>query len=174
VTSWLKLEKSEYAEVWDKFYQQFKFKPSVDEKDWPGIREPSASVTYDISNFWKDFTEEKYYDLHQKALQVFQNCTKTDEVMYALDWQHECYKFNPHLPLDTVPYKPHESASMLNQWLIQIIPDGDYSIFLTKDFKNGLFGHPWQQTICVFGNCFLQSFEKFKPIVFNEIKRRKP
>jgi Protein of unknown function (DUF2716) len=30
-------------------------------------------------------------------------------------------------------------------------PNGDYYIFLTEDLTQGTFGHPWEQTFCVFG-----------------------
>ncbi len=32
-----------------------------------------------------------------------------------------------------------------------MFPDGDYHIVLTEDMTIGTFGHPWEQTLCVFG-----------------------
>jgi hypothetical protein len=30
-------------------------------------------------------------------------------------------------------------------------PNGDYYTFARPDFSEGTFGHPWEQTLCVFG-----------------------
>ncbi|GAB3774366.1 hypothetical protein GCM10027600_36810 [Nocardioides ginsengisegetis] len=32
-----------------------------------------------------------------------------------------------------------------------VYPDGDYYAFLTSDFTEGTFGHPWEKTLCVIG-----------------------
>jgi len=33
-----------------------------------------------------------------------------------------------------------------------VFPDGDYHIHLTRDLRLGTFGHPWEETVCVFGD----------------------
>lgn len=33
-----------------------------------------------------------------------------------------------------------------------VYPIGDYYAFLTEDFSEGTFGHPWEQTLCVIGH----------------------
>lgn len=33
----------------------------------------------------------------------------------------------------------------------QTCPDWDYYLHLTEDLRLGTFGHPWEQTLCVFG-----------------------
>jgi len=58
--------------------------------------------------------------------------------MYSLDWQHTCYRFDPHIA---------EGFSSISWY-----PDGDYYIFLSSDLS---FGHPWQQSLCVFGSSLL-------------------
>jgi hypothetical protein len=32
-----------------------------------------------------------------------------------------------------------------------VYPDGDYYAFALPDFSERIFGHPWEQTLCVFG-----------------------
>jgi hypothetical protein len=34
-------------------------------------------------------------------------------------------------------------------------PNGDYYIFLSEDFRTGTFGHPWEETMCIFGDRLL-------------------
>ncbi len=38
-----------------------------------------------------------------------------------------------------------------------VYPKGDYYIFLRDDLSEGTFGHPWEQTLCVFGERLLAS-----------------
>ena len=39
-----------------------------------------------------------------------------------------------------------------------VYPDGDYFAFLSEDFSEGTFGHPWEKTICVLGERLVRSF----------------
>lgn len=54
---------------------------------------------------------------------------KLGELIYALDWCHQSYKFDLRLINN-------------GEWAIPAFSDGDYYIFLTQDLKNGFFGHP--------------------------------
>ncbi|GIH05322.1 hypothetical protein Rhe02_33890 [Rhizocola hellebori] len=38
-------------------------------------------------------------------------------------------------------------------------PDGDCYIYLAEDFQFGTFGHPWESTLCVFGQELLDLVE---------------
>lgn len=73
--NWIELKKDTYNEVWNRFYTEFEFKPSIYEKDWPTFKVSKPYITYDISNSWRNCTFEefefKYYDLHKKVLQAF-------------------------------------------------------------------------------------------------------
>ena len=54
--------------------------------------------------------------------------------MYALDWQHQCYSFNPFLPFEKIWSSGIEMGNpALSKWR-------SLHFFLTKDFKNGIFG----------------------------------
>jgi hypothetical protein len=35
---------------------------------------------------------------------------------------------------------------------VEVFPNGDYYAFLTEDMTAGTFGHPWEQTLRVFGD----------------------
>jgi len=37
-------------------------------------------------------------------------------------------------------------------WRITPFPEGGYHAFITQNLDQGTFGHPWEQTICVFGS----------------------
>ncbi len=151
---WQKLNTAEYDKVWDEFENKFNFKPSPKEEKWPSINEPTPSKTWSISGYYDlddSESEDKQDELCVLTASAFKKVS-SDDWIYALDWQHTCYKVYLNAQL-------LESKS--SEWRIPIIPDGDYSIFLTSDLKCGVFAHPWEETICVFGKEFLETVEQF-------------
>lgn len=160
---WQELTEPEYEEVWKRFYYKYDFHPSVDPIHWPGITEPKPSVTYKISQVYgSDKYETLVTDLNARMLEAFRLSTSRKDKLYALDWQHTCYRFDPHLRFE--PGDP-------NNWWVPVLPNGDYAIFLSQDMKLGIFGHPWEETICVFGKSLLQAVEKRIPLLFNTVVR---
>ena len=150
------LEKQQYDEVWDKFDDLFDFKPSISK--FPGIKTSIPKLKLGIENcFYKDFQIE---ELEKLALSLFKNATRPGDRLYALDWLHDCYDFDPRLEMDRDEFK---------EWIVPIFPNGDYYIFLTIDFNNIWFGHPWEKTITLIGKDFvnlglnlLSNFKKMK------------
>jgi uncharacterized protein DUF2716 len=163
--AWLELQEKEYDVVWDRFYDQFSFRPSTKPEDWPGIREPMPSVTYSIAGIYGDPIRflALLQDLNLNALRAFREVLRPDQRLYALEWQSTSYWFFPHQEF---------SAEIAESWLIPPLPNGDYYIFLEQDFGFGWFGHPWEKTICVFGEPLLSSVERFRPRIFAKAVRR--
>lgn len=166
MSAWLQLPQKEKDEVWDRFYDRFSFHPSVHEEHWPGIREPVPCLTYSIADaFTGDEAVDKAVeaDLHTTALAAFRQVVSPSEHFYALDWQHNCFRFYPH----------HEfPAHDADAWAVPVLPNGDYYIFLGPDFSFGTFGHPWESSICIFGKPMLAAFERFRPKIFTRLLRR--
>ncbi len=159
MNNWIYLSEAEEDEIWNKFRKEFEFRPSVHEIDFPGIKEPIPSVTYDVSYVFSSVDREALVtDLQKKLLKAFQRVTKQGELVYAMDWQHQCYKFDP-------------KAKICQDWEIPALPDGDYYIFLTKDLMYGQFGHPWEESICVFGKEFLNVLSADLPRMFTKVIR---
>ncbi|WP_435534597.1 DUF2716 domain-containing protein [Bacillus amyloliquefaciens] len=94
-----------------------------------------------------------------QILKALQSCTLKQEFIYALDWQHECYLFNPHAPIDKDEF---------GEWLVSVIPNGDYCFFIHQDFQWGLLGDPRQQTITVFGSPLIRAIERNAPVLFQK------
>jgi hypothetical protein len=46
-----------------------------------------------------------------------------------------------------------------NSLVPSFVPDGDYYIFLTKDFQNVWFGHPWEKTITLIGDKLIKAYQ---------------
>jgi hypothetical protein len=154
--AWVELAHSEYNRVWDRFYRDFEFRPSIYPEDFPGIREPVPSVTYALPRVDGEIrlpTPGDTDDLHAAMLAAFRTCTPSGGRIYALDWQHTSYYLAPRAAFE--------------EWLIPILPDGDYYIFLAQDFSWGMFGHPWEWTICAFGTPLFAALKQRWPRLFD-------
>ncbi len=83
------------------FDARFEFSPSMDPSAWPAIREPSPSVTIDLSRIF-DHEGPRFAAGAQAVdsfgLYAFTCVTEVDEEFVVLDWQHPCYRFSPHSP----------------------------------------------------------------------------
>jgi hypothetical protein len=106
---------------------------------------------------------ELEHDLNRKTLKAFRRCVPPGKRIYTLNWQHECFFFNPHKQVETADTKA---------WKIPVLPDGDYYIFVAQDLSFGIFGHPWEQTICIFGSDLLEAFESDNPRLLNVVVRK--
>ncbi|MBW5449449.1 DUF2716 domain-containing protein [Cohnella sp. CFH 77786] len=156
MNNWIKLTDKEYDYAWDLFEKRYKFKPSISSTDWPSILVVDDQfITYELSGTW-DTTD----DLEEKCNKVFKELTTEDEYIYALDWQHECYWYNPHLP--------HGSK----EWTIPFYPDGDYYIFFPMDLSWCYFSHPWEKSVTLINEDLIKTFERHKPSIFGRLIRR--
>lgn len=155
MSAWKLLPQSEYDSVWDNFEERFDFKPTVNPNQFPSIKEPVGSITY---RFDYPVEPEIIDDLESKTLSAFLSVVSVSDALYVLDWQHDCYWFRPYVSF--------------REWAIPVLPNGDYYIFLAKDFSFGIFGHPWEQTFCVWGNKLLAQFQRNKPFLFEKVIRQ--
>ena len=153
---WINLNDSEYKEMWDRFYKKFNFNPSTDRKDFPSFKEPSPFITYDISNNYEVSTIDEWYKI---VLKVLKECTGKEEFIYALDWQHDSFLYNPH-------FQNEEDS-----WVIEPFPNGDYYIFIPNDMRWGILTQPWEETICIYGKDLIDSFSRHNPKMLQTIKR---
>lgn len=149
--------------MWSRFCKDFHFQPST--KTFPSYRTPSPFIKYDISNC---YAEELIRDFEEKAVKAFQQCTRPGELIYALDWQHDCYLVNPSLEFPRhVPWRVGNE-----DWIVSIHPDGDYHFFLAKDFSWGILGHPWQETITIYGEKLISFLLRERPLMLHNVVER--
>jgi len=160
--NWVPLSKNEYGQIWDRIYRDFKFKPST--SIFPSFKVPHPYITFNISDYFGESTDLDAYDeLEGRVLDAFIECTMRGEYILALDWQHECYWINPRLAFERDEF---------GEWAIPIFPNGDYYFFIQKDFKWGFLGHPWEESITIFGNELINAFNRHKPRMFRKILRQ--
>ena len=148
------LDDAEYESIWGEFYRRFKFKPNYDERRVPAINEPKPSIVY---SFAHEYDDNQIDELNSYFKELFSDYVGSDEFVYALDWQHSCYKFTPHEDFSDLP--------------IGIFPDGDYFIFLGPNMKFGTFGHPWQNSLCIFGEEFVNAIMARRPTILDAFIR---
>jgi len=77
----------------------------------------------------------------------------------CLDWQHPCYRVWPGRGPENIERSGRSGKPGKSGWPLSPYPDGDYFIYLAEDFRFGTFGHPWEQTLCVFGGDLLDLVE---------------
>ncbi len=159
--AWQELSPAEENGVWDRFQASFGFAPRVGGQ--ATIREPTPSLTWSIAHVFGDQRDWLEDDLHIRVLDAFRRCLPRDGKLYALDWQHPCYWLWPHRVVD---------ASRWDAWKVPVLPDGDYYVFLAEDFCFGLFGHPWEQTLCAFGRPLLDALSVNRPTLLTTPLRR--
>ncbi len=150
------LSKEEYDKVWNNFYELFDFSPST--TVFPALTTTMPQLKLDISRGFGP--AYPLNELEQFALTLFNNITKPGDRLYALDWQHECFDFDSRQEMNRNEFE---------EWIIPIFPNGDYYIFMTKDFNNVWFGHPWEETITLIGENIvkegrqkIEDFEKLR------------
>ena len=130
-----RMTKEELDVVWDRFEKKFEFAPSIYKNRWPSIKEPTPSVTFLFDRQIK--TGQDVLDPDEIFIRAFQRLSHGCKMTYFLDWQHDCYKVKNFAPDD---------------YHLGVFPDGDYHIWLSEDLECGVFGHPWEKSICVFGD----------------------
>ncbi|MEU3605682.1 DUF2716 domain-containing protein [Streptomyces sp. NPDC035033] len=135
------LSDAEDRRVWDRFSEQFGFRPSMSPSTWPAIEEPGASVTWSLAALPDEPGDERLDRLVAVVEQGLSSCAGPSGTLFALDWQHPSYRFAPHQVGG-----PGQPA-----WPLSPYPDGDYFVFLAEDFRFGSFGHPWEESLCLFG-----------------------
>tara|TARA_R110002094_G_scaffold64192_6_gene74497 strand:+ start:321 stop:827 length:507 start_codon:yes stop_codon:yes gene_type:complete len=162
MVTWKKQPLGDYDSVWEAFTGRFQFKPSTTQ--WPGFAEPADSRTYAIGHVYGD--PDRYahltLDLCTKLVRALRRCIPVGDYVDVLDWQHESFRFWPH--------EPFEFAAE-DDWPIPVLPNGDYYIFVARDFELGVLGHPWEQTICTFGSPLLEAFSQDPPELFDRAIR---
>lgn len=135
---------TDHEEFWTPFDARYEFRPSY-QPARPAITEPPGSLTFSLAPICRTGSEPRFAAgvaaLNAEVLRAFVEVFPEGERLVALDWQHPSYWFRPHL-----------QAIGTEPWVLSPFPDGDYYVFLTQDLSSGTFGHPWEETICVFGS----------------------
>ncbi|QXV60525.1 DUF2716 domain-containing protein [Amycolatopsis sp. TNS106] len=155
--------------AWYWVYDKLAFWPSTYAHAWPGFREPAPSVAWDLAPGGLDRSSPEFRlgpyaveqnDVARVALAALKDCVAEDEWVWVLHWQHQSYRFYPH------------RHAALDPWPVPVFPRTDYHMFLANDFRFGTLGHPWERTLCVYGDKLVPAFEKHGEQIFKSVLRR--
>lgn len=153
-----------YTEIWEKVYNQLRFDPNA------LCRTHSFYVNapFQIENAFSVYSIENMKDQHIDIMddmirEIFAKAAAPGERMYALDWQHSAFLYDPQ------NIKEQADAWVLDErcekggytaYFPSFFPDGDYCFFIDENFKFGYLGHPWRQEVWIFGECLIERFEE--------------
>ena len=162
---WIELNESDYEKIWGKFFKVFGFNYVYPNDRGTGILEPTPSITFSLQ---KIFADHQAFYKAEKSINVlfhdlFKSLLDSNAWLYALDLNHPAYYFYPHHP--SIHKKSFPGC------LPHIFPDGDYYIFLAQDFSYGTFGHPLEQTLCVFGQQLIDALAQHQSKFLSNIIR---
>ena len=152
--NWNPLKEEDEKNAWHFIYEVLLFSPYNTEKvGFPNL----PSVKFDISKYCNEGFQEKYFDdLHSKAIHALKEIAGNN-LIFALNFQHQSYSFNPNLPFEKDEF---------GEWFIPFFPNGDNVFFFTTDFKNGAFCDGLKEEIFLFGENIIAAFEKNQPLIF--------
>lgn len=161
----------EYDLIWDKVYETLKFTPSMNKSIVPfEIKEEYAIYSFDFNEI-----TEKQIDMMKEVIEnIFANMSKDNTKMYALDWQHSAFLYNPKNPEEQKSFWKEDDRYMgggYNAYFPSFFPDGDYYFFIDEKFRFGYLGHPWRQEIWVWGEELITRMDEiYSTIGFKKIK----
>jgi len=93
-------------------------------------------------------------ELASAVIDSFREVGAVSDEIFRLNWGHASYAYNlAECPLGAG------------------FPDGDYEILLSEDMSFGTFGHPWEHSICIFGDQLVKSFLKRRPTILFAVIR---
>ncbi|HEY5853459.1 MAG TPA: DUF2716 domain-containing protein [Aldersonia sp.] len=133
---WRVLTADDREHWWALFEDRFHFRPGYADDGYDGIAEPSPSITFDLTKAANWAPRDA---INAEAMRCF--VAHFPDGLVVLDWQHDGYLLDPVA----------HTAERHTPWPVEVYPDGDYYAFLARDLAAGTFGHPWRQTLCVFG-----------------------
>jgi hypothetical protein len=145
--AWIELSPDDNNRMWKAFDKRFQFRASIRPATWPAISEPIPSLTFDLAPIFAGgpsrFASGEAA-VNAEGLRSFVWALSEIERLAVLDWQHPGYWFRPGQHAATGSKASHTMP-------VTVFPNGDYYVFVSEDLRTGTFGHPWEQTLCVFG-----------------------
>lgn len=144
---WQRLEVQEQKKIWLNFTKSFQFQPSVDSAGFPGLRPPSPNAAFNVdlgAHSVEEFTV-RAAEFNSEMEAVAAKALRPGTPVLSLLWHHVGYYATIDSSVVTELHLPNP-----------LYPDGDYPLFIAADFSTGIFGHPWERSVCVFGEPLIE------------------
>lgn len=153
---WVLLEEpKEINDIWNKIYSLFDFSPDYNNTQSPFTFPKFIKhvKTYDISGMSRVLNPHDGDGNYRSTVQIetlksiFAECMDEDDFIYALDWQHSCFKYDSRVEEPYGYYMTYETLENTRAYFPFFYPNGDYYLFVSQDFNWGYFTHPWQKSL---------------------------
>ncbi len=142
-SAWVELEWEQGEALWEEFDERFRFQVG----EQPVIEEPAPSITWSLAAVFAGDDPGGFVagraEVATVVLRTLQACTDWYETVAFHDWVHPSALLRPHKAggLEDVP--GWENGGLF--------PNGDYTVFVNRDYTFGIVGHPLEMSLCVFG-----------------------
>lgn len=155
---------NKYDLICKKVYEKLKFKPSSEYRG----HSMKVPLPFQISSnyivYGIDQMTDEQIDLSDEIIRnVFVSVTNEGQRLYALDWFHSFFIFNPRNKEEQksiwIENKKHPNGGY-HAYFPGFLPDGDYHFFIDEFFEFGYLGHPWREEIWVFGEKLIERIEE--------------
>jgi len=165
---WVELEWDVYKILWAEFPDRFSFGAGVKPEDWPAAVEPIPSVAWDLGPIFNDQYPVGFAagmrDVAALVLGTLQDCTQWWEHVAFHDWVHPSRLFRPH---------NGDVPEGVPGWGVGgLFTNGDYTISVSRDYAFGFLEHPWEHSLCVFGEPAVAAFAARNRGVATTVLRR--
>ena len=144
------LSESDCRQIWRIMYEQYCFRPQFTEKSYSWINPPLPFKVFILPDHCWNAEQEKLVNSFFVSLSLNE--------LYALDWEHDCFIYDPR---EEIPlyYEYPDELRQCTVYFPSYYSNGDYYFFSDIDWKYGLFGHPWLGEIVVTGKELIQLFD---------------
>lgn len=147
------LDKKLYDRLWDRLLNTYQFSPRY------GTNPFSFPHPYHLYRLPEaPWTQEQETQVNC----LLETIVPADGFLYALDWNHDCFIYNPRerLPLY---YHYHDDARDCNVYFPSYYPNGDFYFFIAGDWSFGMLGHPWRKELYLWGDKLTTDFKRLAP-----------
>lgn len=147
------LGEEESKQIWDRINTELQFQPSIRVNTLP-FRLSEPYLVLDLACAAQGQVEK----LLAEVPGALAACLGEDDWIYALDWHHSYFRYDPRLPITEHGHWVEDERYMgggYDAWFPDFYPDGDYYFFVQRDLRWGWLGHPWRREIWAFGDPLL-------------------
>ncbi|MBQ2356771.1 MAG: DUF2716 domain-containing protein [Treponema sp.] len=143
------IENKESQVLWDTIENEYCFRPCCTKDRYNWIVLPMPHKKYSLKEVWSETTEKLINSFFEEL---------AENNLFALNWQHDGFVFSP-IEYNTINFEYYDKTRECNVYFPTYYPNGDYLFFFDKNYKIGLFGHPWLREVLVLGKKLIQKFD---------------
>lgn len=155
---------TKYDEIWNSVYSKLSFSPSCEYRG----HSLNVALPFHINENYsvyaiEDMTDDQLDMLSDSMRKIFIKITKEGQKIYALDWQHSSFLYDPRNLSEQrscVVKDERYTNGEYSAYFPSFYPDGDYYFFIEENFEFGYLGHPWRQEIWIFGRDLIKEIEQ--------------